>query len=319
LKKILVTGALGFIGSHFIKYTLENHKDYSIIGFDKETNPKLLKRLEGIETSKFNLIHGDLCSDISELLEGVDIVVHFAARTFVDHSFREPYSHFKNTVYATYSILEQVRKFKQFYKKDILFVHISTDEVYGQIEEGFFKEKDILNPTNPYSACKGGAEMIVKGWGNAYKIPYIITRCENVYGSHQHPQKVLPVFVKKAVADEALPLYGDGRHKRMWLRVEDKCSALWYLINRDARGIYNIAGGQELENIELANIVFKTLGKPDGKVTYIPDNDIRPVHDRRYGIDSSKLNEMGWRPKYDLEKGLGEVIQWFADNPNWSE
>lgn len=314
MKKLLCTGCLGFIGSHFVKYTLDNFKDVYVVGVDKDDDAKALRRLDGyLDNPNFNLIRQDLCGDISELLEGVDIVVHFASKTFVDHSFRSPDSHFKNTVGGTFNLLKQVVQFKP------LMVQISTDEVYGSLEVGEFTENSPLNPTNPYSACKASADMLVVGMLTGHKLPYIITRTENNYGTYQHAQKVLPVFVKKVMEGEPLPVYGDGKHKRMWLHVEDHCSALWFLINRKARGIYHIAGNQELENIELANKVMQVLDKPESELTFIPDEKIRPTHDKRYAIDARKMERMGWKPKWDMNKGLEETITWFSENQWWMQ
>lgn len=318
MKRILVTGALGFIGSEFIRYTLDNHEDVVVIGFDKNEDTKALKRLDGYRgREKFQLVYGDLCGDISDLLEGIDIVVHFAAKTFVDHSFKASASHVENNIIGTYRLLEEIRKIKGFKGQNTMLVHVSTDEVYGGISEGFFDEESPMNPTNPYSATKAAAEMLVHGWANCYEIPCIVTRTENNYGKFQHQQKVLPVFIKKALNGEPLPIYGDGKHKRMWLHVEDHCSAIWFLIERDARGIFNIAGGEEIENMALATKILKLTGKPNGEMTFIPDKEIRPVHDRRYALTAKKLEKMGWRPSRKAEEGIEEVIKWYVANPWW--
>ena len=318
MKKILITGACGFIGSHFVKYTLDTYKDVIVVGLDMAMDTKSMKRLDSVVShSRFRMIQADLTGDISDILEDIDVVVHFAAKTFVDHSVRASESHLLNNVVGTYKLLEAIRQVKGYKGLNPLYVHVSTDEVYGQIQEGFFDETSPLNPTNPYAATKAAADMLVLGWSNAYDIPVIITRTENNYGTYQHMQKVLPVFVKKALNDEALPIYGDGKHKRMWLHVLDHCSAIWFLIDRETQGIFHIAGKEELENIEMANKILKILDKPNGPITFVPDKAIRPVHDRRYALTSTKIEKMGWRPERTLDDCLEKVVKWYADNKWW--
>lgn len=313
MKKILVTGALGFIGSHFIRYTLENFKDILIVGFSRLSSQKNLLRVKDIR-GKFTLTYGDIAEDISGLLENIDIVFNFAAKTFVDHSIKDPAPFIRSNIIGTYNLLEQARLYKT-----PLFVQISTDEVYGSILEGAYTEEARLNPTNPYSSSKAAADMLVISYGNTYKLPYIITRTENNFGSFQHPQKVFPTFVKKALNGENLPVYGDGKHKRMWIRVEDHCSAIWHLVNNNARGIYHIAGEQELENIELAKRILRILNLSEDRIEFVPDYNIRPGHDRRYALDVTKLKSLGWQPKYNLEIGIKEVVNWYAENKWWLE
>lgn len=320
--KILVTGAFGFIASHFIKQTLEKYPDVAVRGFGRLSSNRGMGRIDAVVGEpRFEMLMGDLDGDISGLLEGVDVVVNFAAKTFVDHSIKDPAPFVRSNILGTYNLLEQARKYKP-----ALFVQISTDEVYGAILEGAYKENAPLNPTNPYSSTKAAADMLVVSYGNTYAMPYIITRTENNYGSFQHPQKVFPVFVKKALAGEALPVYGDGRHKRMWLRVEDHCAAIWYLINTffvpregqlPPQGIYHVAGEQELENLELARLILKYLDLPEDQIEFVEDHNIRPGHDRRYALDVSKLKALGWAPRYSLDSGIKEVVHWYRDHLAW--
>lgn len=322
--KILVTGCAGFIGSHFVKYTLENKPDVNMVGFTRLSSTRNLLRLDDTTKSKrFELIFGDIAGDISGLLEGIDIVVNFAAKTFVDHSIKDPAPFIHSNIMGTYNLLEQARKYQP-----ALFVQISTDEVYGAIMEGAYKEDDRLNPTNPYAAAKAAGDMLVVSYGNTYKLPYIITRTENNYGAFQHPQKAFPKFVKMAQAGEKLPIYGDGKHRRMWLRVEDHCSAIWHLIDAHfnpkegqapAQGIYHVAGEQELENLELAQKILKILDRPADQIQHIDDFNIRPGHDRRYALDVSKLKALGWTPKYTIDAGIEETVKWYRDNQWWLE
>ncbi len=312
--RILVTGCLGFIGSHFIKYTLSRHPNVFIRGFSRNSSQVNLRRLDGLpHNPKFELIYGDLAqNDSTGLLEGIDIVINFAAKTFVDHSIKDPSPFVQSNILGTYNLLEQARKYQP-----KLFVQISTDEVYGSIAEGAYKETDRMNPTNPYSSTKAAADMMVVSYGSTYGLPYIITRTENNYGHYQHKQKVFPTFVRKAIAGEKLPVYGDGRHRRMWLRVEDHCSAIWHLIEKEARGIFHIAGEQELENLELARMILRTLELPEDQIEFIDDFNIRPGHDRRYALDVSKLKSLEWEPSWSLRAGIEDAVQWYASNLWW--
>jgi len=309
--RILVTGALGFIGSHFVRYTLNTRPEVQIRGFARDTNQRAHLRLQGVE-KKIELIYGDLTKDISGLLEHVDVVVNFAAKTFVDHSIKDPTPFVASNILGTYNLLEQARKYQP-----KLFVQISTDEVYGAILEGSYTEDAPLNPTNPYSSTKAAADMLLVSYGNTYGLPYLITRTENNYGSYQHPQKAFPTFVRCALQDKPIPVYGDGLHKRMWLRVEDHCSAIWHLIDHQARGIFHVAGEQELTNLDLAKRILKILRKPESQIEFLEDHNIRPGHDRRYALNVSKLRNLGWEPQYTLDRGIIEVAKWYEYNSSW--
>lgn len=319
--KILVTGIFGFIGSHFVR-SLQG-KDVQVIGVGRLSNQNAFAMSAVERPAEVKILYRDIALDCSGLLEGIDVVVNFAAKTFVDHSIKDPLPFIQSNIIGTYNLLEQARKYKP-----SLFVQVSTDEVYGSIAEGAYKEDARLNPTNPYAATKAAADMLVVSYGNTYGLPYIITRTENNYGHYQHPQKVFPTFVKKALAGEKLPVYGDGKHRRMWLRVEDHCAAIWHLIERFKprqltvlkhvnEGIYHVAGEQELENLELAKRILKILGKPLDQIEFIPDHDIRPGHDRRYALDVTKLKATGWKPKWTLDDGIEDAVKWYADNQWW--
>lgn len=310
--KILVTGAYGFIGSFLIKKLLLE-TDYEVVGFGRDTSQKNKLRIKDVKSSKFSLIKGDLCGDISELCEGVDVVIHTAAKTFVDHSIRTAMPFIQSNLIGTYNLLESARQ-----NKVKRYIQVSTDEVYGSILEGAHTEKSPLHPSNPYSAAKAAADCLVQSYVKTYNLNAVITRTENNCGPFQHPQKAIPVFVKKALEDKNIPLYGDGKHKRMWMHVSDHCEALMLLIDKgDAGEIYNISGSQELENVELSKIILNRLGKSETLIEYIPDDIIRPGHDRRYAIDSTKLRNLGWSPKMDLEKTIAYTVDWFRDNKWW--
>ena len=310
--KLFVTGITGFIGSHFGRMALTAGHD--VVGLARQSDTRNISRIEDYQASpRFRLVYGDLTADISGLLEGVEAVVNFAARTFVDHSILDPEPFIQSNIVGTYKLLEQARKYKP-----KLYVQVSTDEVYGAILDGAYKEDARLNPTNPYSSTKAAADMLCVSYWNTYKLPIIITRTENNYGPWQHPQKAIPVFVAKALKGEKLPVYGDGKHRRMWLHVEDHCAAILHLLEHGNAGeIYHVAGEEELENVELAKHVLDILGKPHSLISFVPDHDVRPGHDRRYALDVTKLRATGWKPSHALREGLEETVMWYKNHPEW--
>jgi len=313
--KILVTGAFGFIGSQFVKMLIEDYPEVEVRAFVRNSDQRKSIRLAPYHNHpRLRLIIGDLTdiNSVSGLAEGVDVIVNFAAKTFVDHSIKDASAFVQSNVIGTYNLLEEARKNRV--KK---YVQVSTDEVYGSILEGAYSEDAPLNPTNPYSATKAAADMLVQSYGSTYGLKYIITRTENNYGKYQHPQKAMPVFVKCALNDVKIPVYGDGKHCRMWLRVEDHCLAIMHLISLEKEGIYHVAGEQELENVELARRILSILKKPQSLIQFVPDFDIRPGHDRRYALDVTKLKASGWRPKWDLKEGLEDAVQWYKENDWW--
>ncbi len=315
--KCIVTGVTGFIGSYFAKYIITHYPDIKIVGITRNSDQDHLKRIEMIfNHPNFKLYCIDFAKgDLSEAFEDVDYVFHFGAKTFVDHSIRKPDSFIESNIVGTYKILEEERRMKGKIKGHF---QVSTDEVYGSILEGAYKEDSTLNPTNPYAATKAAGDMLCLSYWNTYKLPIIITRTENNYGPYQHPQKAMPVFVKKALNNEKIPVYGDGKHRRMWLHVEDHCRAILHLMIHGKPGeIYHIAGEQELENIELAQRVLSLLDKPEDMIEFIDDYNIRPGHDRRYALNVDKLRATGWMPQYTLAQGLVEVVHWYRDNLWW--
>ena len=319
MTKVLVTGCTGFIGSHFVKYAIEK-TNWDIVGFNRHSDQRNLARLEGaISNPRFHLMYGDLSnnSNVSGILEDVDYCINFAAKTFVDHSIRDARPFVESNILGTVNLLEEAARNKNTLCK---FVQVSTDEVYGAILNGAYKEDARLNPTNPYAAAKAGADMMALAYYHTYKTPVIITRTENNFGEYQHPQKALPKFVKYAMMGKALPIYGDGNHSRMWLYVEEHCSAILHLLEYGETGeVYHVAGEQELTNNELADIVLTTLDKPRNNVEHISDFNIRPGHDRRYALNTDKIRTTGWEPKYKLSDKLADVIRWYRDNEWWSK
>lgn len=319
--KICVSGASGFIGSHFLRRVM-NDTDHTVRALVRNTDQRNLKRLQqpaiqrGILQGRIQVIYGDLLGDISGLCEGVDAVVHFAAKTYVDHSIKDASVFVKTNVLGTFHLLEEARRHK--IKR---FVQVSTDEVYGSILQGSYTEEAPINPTNPYAATKAGADALAISYAHTYGLHTVISRTENNYGPNQHPQKVFPVFTKKALSDEPLPVYGDGGHVRQWLHVDDHVSGLFLLLegNVPPGEVFHIAGNQELTNLELARRILKGLNKPEGQIQHIDDHDIRPGHDRRYALNCDKLRALGWEPKVSLDVGIPATVEWYANNPWWSE
>jgi dTDP-glucose 4,6-dehydratase len=320
--KILVTGASGFIGSAFIRRMCSefDSNDLSIIGLIRNTAHKNMHRLDmdkcvnvHIAKGSVHLVNGDLLGDISGICEGVDWVVNFAAKTFVDHSIRDAEPFVNTNVLGTMKLLEDARR-----NKVKRFLQVSTDEVYGAILEGAYSENSPVNPTNPYSASKLGADALAICYAHTYGLHTIVTRTENNYGPFQHPQKVLPTFVKKALAGHALPVYGDGLHSRQWLYVDDHVDGILMLLHKDVPPgeVFHIAGSQELTNLQLANAVHSFTERETG-IQFIEDHNIRPGHDRRYALKCEKMAKLGWTPKINLSIGLPKAIKWYVDNQWW--
>lgn len=314
---ILVTGCLGFIGSHFGRYIL-NNTDWNIIGFNRNSDQKNIKRIDDyVHNERFHLIIGDLSDNnhVSGITEDVDYIVNFAAKTFVDHSIRDAHPFIQSNIIGTFNLLEEAKRNKNTLK---VYLQVSTDEVYGSILEGAYKEDSRLNPTNPYSSAKAAADMLCLSYFNTYNIPVIITRTENNFGEYQHPQKALPKFVKYAIENKKLPVYGDGKHKRMWLYVLDHCSAIHHLLLNGKLGeIYHVAGEQELMNIELATKILRFLNKDENMIEYIDDFNVRPGHDRRYALNTDKIKKLGWKPSFSLDSSLKNTIEWYKSNQWW--
>jgi len=285
---------------------------HNVVAFGRDTDQRNKMRLD-IKHERLSLIHGDLRQSMSQACERIDAIIHLAAATFVDHSIRDPQPFIDNNVLGMYSLLEGARRNGV---KKILIQ--STDEVYGAILSGQYTEDSRLNPTNPYAASKAAADMLARAYHNTYGMEIVIARLENVYGPYQHPQKVLPTFTRKAMANEPLPVYGDGKHRRQWLHVDDNVSALLFLLDNWHPGeIYHVAGHQELENLDLAKRILGILDKLENKIMFLDDHNARPGHDRRYALDSTKIRSLGWKPEYTIDTGLPLVVNWYRDNPWW--
>ncbi len=314
--KLLVTGGAGFIGSNFVLYMLQQHPDYEIINVDALTYAGNLENLKAIEQNpNHTFIKADICdaAKMDELIgQGVDIVVNFAAESHVDRSILEPDVFVKTNVMGTQVLLDAAKKHN--IKK---FVQVSTDEVYGTLgETGLFTEETPLTPNSPYSASKAGGDLLVRAYHETFGLPVNITRCSNNYGPYQFPEKLIPLIISKALNDQPLPVYGDGLNIRDWLYVEDHCSAIDLVIHEGVNGeVYNIGGNNERTNLHIIRTILEQLGKPESLITYVQD---RPGHDRRYGIDPTKItNELGWKPKHNFETGIRETISWYLSNKDW--
>lgn len=314
--KLFVTGGAGFIGSNFVLYMLKQHPNYQIINVDALTYAGNLENLKSVEG---NPNHTFIKADITEakamdalIGQGVDVVVNFAAESHVDRSILEPDIFVKTNVLGTQVLLDAAKKHGV--KK---FVQVSTDEVYGTLgETGLFTEETPLAPNSPYSASKAGGDLLVRAYHETFGLPVNITRCSNNYGPYQFPEKLIPLMISRALADEALPVYGDGLNIRDWLYVEDHCSAIDLVIHQGRDGeVYNIGGNNERTNLYIVRTILEQLGKPESLIKHVQD---RPGHDRRYGIDPTKImKELGWKPKHTFETGIKETIRWYLDNKEW--
>jgi dTDP-glucose 4,6-dehydratase len=315
MKRILVTGNLGFIGSHFVNWLLSQNLDVFITGFSRNSDTKNSLRLNHHQSDRFRQVYGDLTDKqaLSGICEDIDYVVNFAAKTFVDHSLKDSTPFIQSNIIGAHNLMEDATRYGV--KRVVI---ISTDEVYGEILEGKYKEDAMLNPRNPYSWTKASTDLNAIWRFNTYQFPVIITRTENNFGPFQHRQKVFPVFVRKALEGKLLPIYGDGLHVRCWLYVDDHCSAIWHLLNNGEIGqIYHVAGEQELKNIELAQLILRILDCSDDQIEFIEDFNIRPGHDRRYALDTTKIRSLGWKPQYDLEERITYTVNWYKEHPQW--
>jgi dTDP-glucose 4,6-dehydratase len=316
--KILVTGGAGFIGSNFIRYLLNHHPAHTIINIDKLTYAGNLDNLKDVEGNhRYFFVRGDIADSecVTKIIDdGVDVIVNFAAESHVDRSIEDAGIFLKTNVLGTQVLLEAGRR-----KGIKRFIQVSTDEVYGSLgPEGSFTEDSPLKPNSPYAASKTAADLLVRAYYKTFGFPGIITRCSNNYGPYQFPEKLIPLFITNALAQEPLPLYGDGLNIRDWIQVEDHCRAIDLILHQGAIGeIYNIGGGAEKTNLELTRIILKKLNRPETLIRYVKD---RPGHDRRYAIDPGKLKrELGWKPLYTFERGIEETIRWYGENRWWWE
>lgn len=311
--RILVTGCLGFVGSHFLKHMFAVDKKVLIRGFSRYSSLRNEDRFDG-QMGNLEMIFGDVTADISGIMDGVDVVVNFAAKTDVGHSIRDPGPFVQANILGTYNLLEQAHKYRP-----ALFVQISTGDVYGPYGQHPSKEFESTAPTNPYAGTKAAADSLVASYGNVYNLPYVITRAQDNFGTFQSPYKILPRFIKQALAGESIRVLGDGKFKHRWMRVEDHCSAIWFLIQWAQKyggsSTFNIGSGQEIEELELARRVLAVLEKPEDRIEFVPEQLSNCL--QGFDVDTQKLTDLGWKPKYSSDESLTEVIEWYRDNRSW--
>ncbi len=315
MRNLLVTGGAGFIGSNFARYMLGRYDDLTVIVFDKLTyagNPDNLRAER--DDPRFRFVQGDIADH--EAVAGalaehkIDTVVNFAAETHVDRSILDPDAFIQTNSVGTYVLLDESQR----HGVERL-LHVSTDEVYGSIAEGFFKEGDPLEPNSPYAASKAGGDLMTRAYHTTYGMNVVVTRGSNTFGPYQYPEKLLPLFITNAIDDEPLPLYGDGRQVRDWLFVEDHCSGIDTVLRRGLPGeAYNLGGENERYNIDVIEQMLDILGKPTSLIRHVED---RPGHDRRYALDNTKLRALGWAHGATFDEALERTVRWYVDNEWW--
>ncbi len=312
--KLLVTGGAGFIGSNFVHHTLTRHPEWKIVVLDKLTYAGNLKNLEpALAQGRCDFVQVDICDRaVQEHVRGCDAVVHFAAESHVDRSIEDASAFVRTNVDGTHNLVQACRE-----TRVPRFIHVSTDEVYGSLgEEGQFREDSPLQPNSPYAATKAASDLLVLACIHTYKFPGIVTRCSNNYGPYQFPEKFIPLMIAQAMAGERLPVYGAGLNVRDWIHVNDHCSALDAVLQRGRDGeVYNIGGGCEMRNLDVAKLILRALGRPESLIQFVTD---RLGHDLRYAINCEKTSrELGWQAEIDFEQGLADTIAWYRDHTQW--
>ncbi|WNJ17402.1 dTDP-glucose 4,6-dehydratase [Pontibacter sp. G13] len=330
-KTILITGGAGFIGSHLVRHLVQKYPDYHILNLDALTYAGNLENLRDIESSaNYTFVKGDICDGdmLQQLFEKhpIDGVIHLAAESHVDRSILNPVEFVRTNVLGTVTLLNAAKNAWKG-RSDVLFYHVSTDEVYGSLAPGdYFLETTSYDPQSPYSASKASSDHFVRAYGNTYGIPFVLSNCSNNYGPYQFPEKLLPLFISNIVAEKPLPVYGKGDNIRDWLWVTDHCVAIDLIFHKGRHGeTYNIGGRNEWTNIDLVKLLCTSMdeklgreaGSAESLITYVTD---RPGHDMRYAIDPSKLEaELGWTPSLQFEEGLLLTIDWYLKNQEWVE
>jgi len=311
--RLLVTGGMGFIGSNFVRYMLREHEDLEIVNLDKLTyagNPQNLVDVR----ERHRFVHGDVCdkSIVDALMKEADAVVHFAAETHVDRSIAYAGDFVQTDVFGTFVMLEAARKYK--IKK---FVHISTDEVYGEALDHPCLETDNLLPKSPYAASKAGADRLAWSYFATYGLPVTITRCSNNYGPFQYPEKLIPLFVTNALEGTPLPVYGTGKNTRDWIYVDDHCSAIDAILESQGTDgeVFNVSTGEEYSVLQISDVILRTLQKPKELLQFVED---RPGHVQRHAVDSSRLRKrLSWKPRCSFDEAMRRTIEWYVLNESW--
>ena len=334
---ILVTGGAGFIGSNFVRWVLEHDPNVHVVNLDVLTYAGNLESLQDVHDrfgpasgGRYEFVHGDIRDHrlVSMILQGererqaglVNGIVHFAAESHVDRSIMGPAIFVETNVNGTLALLEASRTALSERPREFRFVHVSTDEVYGSLgpTDPPFTESTSLSPNSPYSASKAGSDLLVRAYVETFELPALITRCSNNYGPYQFPEKLIPLMITRALAEEPLPVYGDGMNVRDWLHVLDHAEAIWSVLTSGRPGaVYNIGGESEITNIDIVKHLLSLLHKPESLIHFVAD---RPGHDRRYAMNIQKIrNELGWSPRYNFEDGLAETVEWYLTRRTWWE
>lgn len=312
IRRVVVTGGAGFIGSTFARLLVKRGYDQVRV-FDKLTYAGNLANIADLRSyAGFSFVQGDICNrdDVERATEGFDAIVNFAAETHVDRSLLDPGEFISTDVYGVFVLLEVVRA-----QNLQRLVHVSTDEVYGQVSDGSWTESDPLAPRNPYSASKAGGELMIGAYVATHGSPAVISRGSNTYGPYQFPEKFLPLAATNVLEGRPIPVYGDGMQVRDWLHTYDHAAGIELLLREGRIGeVYNVAGGNERPNLEIARIILDELDAPVDMLAHVTD---RKGHDRRYSMDCSKIRKLGWNPSFDFESGLRETIRWYRDNRDW--
>lgn len=329
MKKYLLTGCAGFIGSNFVYYMLKKYDDILLVNLDKLTYAGNLENLKGVEgDSRHVFVQGDICD--KELVASLfakydfDYVINFAAESHVDRSIANPEIFVQTNVMGTVNLLQRAKEAwydaaTKTWKAGKKYLQVSTDEVYGALgAEGYFMETTPINPHSPYSASKASADHFVQAFHDTYGMPINITRCSNNYGPYQFPEKLIPLVIHNCIEDRPLPVYGDGLQIRDWLYVEDHCAAICAVLEKGVVGqVYNIGGNNEKTNLEIIQLLISKLGKSESLIHYVKD---RPGHDRRYAIDNTKITmTLDWKPQYDFNTGMAKTVSWYLENRSWLE
>ena len=313
--KIMVTGGAGFMGSNFTRFMVNKYPGHEIINYDKLTYAADITSLDDIKSRKnYRFVKGDVCDFklLMKLLADVDCVIHLAAESHVDNSIGNSLIFTMSNAYGTHVLLQAARLNNV--KK---FIHVSTDEVYGDIENGSFREDSILSPNNPYSASKAGAEMIARSYHKTYKMELVIVRSNNVFGPYQFPEKIIPKFTARLLDGKKVPIHGNGSNIRTYIYVDDFSNAMDAVFNKGKPGeIYNIGTMDEMSNLELARVIIKKLGKDEKSIQFVKD---RPFNDKRYSIDIRKIKSLGWKQRHSFDDALSMTIEWYRSNRKWWE
>jgi dTDP-glucose 4,6-dehydratase len=313
--KLFVTGGAGFIGSNYVRWVLQNRPDAEVTNYDLLTYAGNLANLRDLEDNpRYRFVKGDICDTalLDEVVPGHDAIVNFAAESHVDRSIDWAAEFVRTNVIGTNTLLDVARR-----QSIARYLQVSTDETYGSIDVGAFSEEDRLDPSSPYSASKAGGDLLARAYHRTYGMPVVITRGSNTFGPYQFPEKVIPLFVTNLLEDQPVPLYGDGMNVRDWIYVEDVASGIHTVLEKgDAGQIYNIAAGNERTNVDLTKALCDLLGKPHSLITPVAD---RPGHDRRYSVDTTRTNALGWEPRWSFDDALRTTVDWYRENRWWWE